>query len=82
MSQGREKERGAVIRAVTASPWHCGGKPRRAHTGTATRGEAERSGAGLGDPGGGEAVWLGGRRAAGDPGRPAEQGRRGRAERE
>ena len=56
MSEGREKERGAVIRAVTASPWHCGGKPRRAHTGTATRGEAERSGAGLGDPGGGEAV--------------------------
>ena len=50
----------------------------------ATRGEAERlrsgTGAGLGEPRDGEAAWPGGRRAAGDPGRPAEQGRRGRAE--
>jgi len=81
----REKERGAVGRAFTASPWRLCGGPWRACTG---RRRVARS-SGLGWP-----VWAnqvprrwpgragGARREAGGPGRPAEQGRRGRAERE
>ena len=51
--------------SACSSPWRVDGRPRHARREMAPRGEAERVAvAGLGEPGGGEAAWPGGRRAA------------------
>ena len=72
--QGREKERGAVGRVVTTSPWQFGGHPRlacrdrrRVAGSRSFREEPGRSGLGARR---GRGSWPGKRRAAGGSARP------------